>query len=94
MKEKSSSNTIRLNKFISNTGFYSRREADKLIAKGRVTINGSLCTKLGTKINLNDSVKVDGKVFEPKRKVYILLNKPKDFCTNTNINKNKKSSEI
>lgn len=92
MKEKSSSNTIRLNKFISNTGFYSRREADKLIAKGRVTVNGSLCTKLGIKINLNDSVKVDGKVFEPKRKVYILLNKPKDFCTNTNINKNKKSA--
>ena len=92
MKEKSSSNTIRLNKFISNTGFYSRREADKLIAKGRVTVNGSLCTKLGIKINLNDSVKVDGKVFEPKRKVYILLNKPKDFCTNTKINKNKKSA--
>ena len=69
MKEKSSSNTIRLNKFISNTGFYSRREADKLITKGRVEVNSSLCTQLGIKINLNDSIKVDGKVLETKRKV-------------------------
>ncbi len=93
MKEKSSSNPIRLNKFISNTGLYSRREADKLITKGRVTVNGSICTQLGIKINLNESVKVDGKVLEPKRKVYILLNKPKGFYTNTNITKNKKSAK-
>ena len=93
MKEKSSSNTIRLNKFIANTGLYSRREADKLITKGRVTVNGSLYTQLGIKINLNDSIKIDGKVLEAKRKVYILLNKPKGFCTNTNINKNKKSAK-
>ena len=93
MKEKSNSNLIRLNKFISNTGLYSRREADKLITKGRVTVNGSLCTQLGIKINLNDSVKIDGKVLEPERKVYILLNKPKGFYTNTNITKNKKSAK-
>ncbi len=93
MKEKSNSNLIRLNKFISNTGFYTRREADKLITKGRVTVNDSLCTQLGIKINLNESVKVDGKVLEPKRKVYILLNKPKGFYTITNISKNKKSAK-
>ena len=66
-------NLTRINKFLSETGFCSRREADKLIEQGRVTINGSV-PEMGTKISPNDEVRVDGKlVRENTQKQYILL---------------------
>ncbi|USD64630.1 23S rRNA pseudouridine(2604) synthase RluF [Vibrio sp. SCSIO 43136] len=67
---------VRLNKFISDTGFCSRREADKLIEQGRVTINGSL-PEMGVKVTDTDEVLVDGKPLRGKEKpIYIALNKP------------------
>ena len=76
--EHSKNNTeqIRLNKFISGTGICSRREADKLIQQGRVTVNG-VKSEMGTKVTSKDHVKVDGKPLKSKEKpVYIALNKP------------------
>ena len=72
---------IRLNKYISNAGICSRRDADDLISKGLVTVNGEIVTELGHKVTLDDDVRFDGKRLNPERKVYILLNKPKGFVT-------------
>ncbi|ELI5733921.1 23S rRNA pseudouridine(2604) synthase RluF [Vibrio fluvialis] len=78
----SQSTEKRLNKYISETGFCSRREADKLIEQGRVTINGQL-PEMGTKVTDNDEVCIDGKPVRSKEKpVYIALNKPTGItCT-------------
>ncbi|MGQ1946899.1 pseudouridine synthase [Geofilum sp. OHC36d9] len=73
--------TIRLNRYISNSGVCSRRDADKLIAEGRVTVNGKVVTELGTKVKLKDDIHFNGKRLNPEAKVYILLNKPKDVVT-------------
>lgn len=72
---------IRLNKYISNAGVCSRRDADKLISNGLVTINGEVVTELGRKVSLDDDVRFDGKQLNPERKVYLLLNKPRGFVT-------------
>lgn len=72
---------IRLNKYISNAGICSRRDADKLISEGLVTINGEVVTELGRKVTLDDDVQFDGKRLNPERKVYLLLNKPRGFVT-------------
>ena len=74
---------IRLNKFISNSGLCSRREADKLIETGVVSVNGKVVTRLGTKVKLTDNVKCGSDSLQPERHVYVLLNKPKDFITTT-----------
>lgn len=75
---------IRLNKYISNGGVCSRREADTIIEEGRVEVNGKVVTTLGHKVLKDEEVKVDGKVISATPKVYILLNKPKDYITTTN----------
>lgn len=72
---------IRLNKFISNSGYCSRREADVLIKSGVVTVNGEIVTKLGIKISKNDKVKLDGQLIKQEPLKYILLNKPKNVIT-------------
>lgn len=74
---------IRLNRFISNSGICSRREADKYISAGVVVVNGQVITELGTKVSPNDEVRFDGRLITPERKVYLLLNKPKDYVTTT-----------
>src|SRR5205085_1121376 len=76
------SNTIRLNKAISDTGFCSRREADKIIEQGRVTINGAKGV-LGSKVAPGDVVKIDGKPIKgPQKTIYIAFNKPPGItCT-------------
>ncbi len=81
MREKPKSTEVRIKKFISQSGICSRREADKLIKKGVVHVNGEKCLTLGAKIKIEDKVEVNGKIINPERKVYILLNKPKDFIT-------------
>ncbi len=72
----------RLNKYISETGFCSRREADRLIEQGRVTINDSI-PEMGTKVMPGDDVQIDGKPVKAKEKlIYIALNKPTGItCT-------------
>ncbi|MGB0390284.1 MAG: pseudouridine synthase [Salibacteraceae bacterium] len=71
----------RLNKYLSNSGICSRREADKLIAAGIVTINGKAVTKLGTRVMKGDVVKLAEEELTPERMVYVVLNKPKDTIT-------------
>jgi 23S rRNA pseudouridine2605 synthase len=77
------SDKIRLNKYISNSGVCSRREADELIKMGLVAVNGVVITELGYKVNRNDVIKYDGKTLRSEKPVYILMNKPKGFLTTT-----------
>lgn len=72
---------IRLNKYISNSGVCSRRDADIYIQSGNVKVNGEVITEMGYKVKLNDVVNFDGTVITPEKKEYILLNKPKGFTT-------------
>lgn len=72
---------LRLNKFLSNAGICSRREADNYIEAGLVTVNGVVVTELGTKVLPNDDVRFNNERINPERKVYVLLNKPKDCVT-------------
>jgi 23S rRNA pseudouridine2605 synthase len=74
---------IRLNRFLSNSGVCSRREADKYIETGCVTVNGKIVSELGVKVSLNDDVRFNGKILNPENKVYLLLNKPKGYVTTT-----------
>lgn len=77
------SGEMRLNRFIANAGICSRREADKYIVAGLVTVNGNIVTELGVKVKMTDDVRFDGKKLNAEKKVYLLLNKPKDFVTTT-----------
>lgn len=72
---------IRLNKYIASTGVCSRREADEFITAGLVTVNGKLVTELGVKVGPGDIVKYNGETLKEEKKVYLLLNKPKDYVT-------------
>lgn len=81
-------NLIRLNKYISNSGLCTRREADNYILNGRVSVDGKTITILGSKILTNSKVRVDNKLIVNKQFKYLLLNKPSDFDLNKNNNKN------
>jgi 23S rRNA pseudouridine2605 synthase len=70
---------VRLNKYIASCGVTSRRGADKLIAEGKVTVNGALVTTMGGEIDESDDVRIDGKAIKPQADVYIMLNKPTGY---------------
>ncbi|MRT94506.1 pseudouridine synthase [Ancylomarina sp. 16SWW S1-10-2] len=72
---------LRLNKFIANSGVCSRREADKLIAEGKIMVNAVTVTEVGTKVSMDDDVRLEGARLMAEAKVYLLMNKPKDFVT-------------
>jgi len=72
---------IRLNKFISNAGICSRRDADKHIVAGLVTVNGKVIDSMGYRVKKTDEVKFDGTLIQSEKKVYVLMNKPKNFIT-------------
>lgn len=72
---------IRLNKYISNSGICSRREADTYIKAGSATVNGKVITEMGYKVQLGDEVRFDGSLINPEAKRYVLLNKPKNYIT-------------
>ena len=72
---------VRLNKFLANAGVCSRREADEFIQAGVVTVNGEVVTELGTKVLRTDEVKFHEQPVTIAKKVYVLLNKPKDYVT-------------
>jgi len=82
---------IRLNKYLSEAGYCSRRSADKLISEGRVTIN-DVVPEMGTKVIPSDEVKVDGKIIlnDTKNRTYIAFNKPVGIVctTDTGVEKN------
>lgn len=82
---------VRLNKFLSNAGVCSRREADVLIEMGMVQVNGKVVTEMGVKVGPNDEVKYDGQRLSGLAKVYILLNKPKGFIATRQGGAHKKS---
>lgn len=73
--------TVRLNKFIANSGVCSRREADNFILAGVVTVNGEVVTELGTKVNITDDIRFNGERLKGEAKVYIVMNKPKGYVT-------------
>jgi 23S rRNA pseudouridine2605 synthase len=75
------SDDIRLNKYISNSGVCSRRDADIYIQSGNVKVNGEVIVEMGYKVKPGDVVNFDGKTLIPEKKEYILLNKPKNFTT-------------
>lgn len=72
---------LRLNKFISNAGICSRRDADDLIKAGEISVNGKVIRELGVKVSPKDEIKYKGKKISREQQVYILLNKPKDVVT-------------
>lgn len=80
-KRQKASDEIRLNKYISNSGVCSRRDADIYIQSGNVKVNGVPVTEMGYLVKLNDVVNFDGVTLTPEKKEYILLNKPKNFTT-------------
>lgn len=77
----SETGTIRLNRYISNAGICSRREADKLIGAGLVSVNGNIITEMGYQVNPGDVVKYNNSKLSTEKKVYVLMNKPKDTIT-------------
>jgi 23S rRNA pseudouridine2605 synthase len=72
---------IRLNRFIANSGVCSRRDADEHIKNGLVSVNGQIVTDMGTRVAYNDDVRYKNKRLSAEKKVYILMNKPKDYVT-------------
>lgn len=72
---------IRLNRYIANAGVCSRREADELISSGEIKVNGKVVSDLGTKVSVNDTVYYGKKLLSAEKKIYLLLNKPKDYVT-------------
>jgi len=72
---------VRLNKFLSNAGICSRRDADELIKSGDVSVNGNIVRELGIKVSPKDDIRYKDKKVSREQKVYILINKPKDFVT-------------
>ncbi|CCH01871.1 ribosomal large subunit pseudouridine synthase B [Fibrella aestuarina BUZ 2] len=83
LKRESDPDSIRLNRYIANAGVCSRREADELIGKGDVQVNGKVITEMGYRVKPGDVVKYGNKVLNPEKMVYVLLNKPKDVITTT-----------
>ncbi|MEO9892116.1 pseudouridine synthase [Aurantibacter sp.] len=90
-KRPSNPDLVRLNKYVSNSGVCSRRDADIYISAGSVTVNGKTITEMGYKVKLTDEVKFDGRLLNPIKKEYVLLNKPKDFSTTVRDNRGKRN---
>lgn len=82
---------VRLNKFISNSGICSRREADTYIEHGSVTVNGKLITEMGYKVQPTDEVRFDGTLIAMEQKRYVLLNKPKNYITTMEDDRGRKT---
>lgn len=72
---------IRLNKYVANAGICSRRDADKHIVAGSVTVNGKVIDSMGYRVSATDEVRFDGTLLMSEKKIYVLLNKPKNFIT-------------
>jgi 23S rRNA pseudouridine2605 synthase len=73
--------SMRLNRFISNAGICSRREADNIILSGAVSVNDKVITEMGTRVQPTDKVTVGGESIQHEKKLYLVMNKPKNFVT-------------
>lgn len=82
---------IRLNKFLANAGVCSRRDADKYIEAGVVSVNGQVVTELGAKVLRTDEIKFHDNAVKIEKKVYVLLNKPKGYVTTSEDPQNRKT---
>ena len=82
---------VRLNKFLANAGICSRRDADKYIQSGVITVNGNVVTELGTKVYRSDDIKFHDTPVRLEKKVYVLLNKPKGYVTTSEDPQNRKT---
>ena len=82
---------IRLNKYLSNAGICSRREADDLISSGVVQVNGKTITEMGFRVKPTDIIKYGGQTLKKERLVYFILNKPKDYITTADDPQNRKT---
>lgn len=82
---------MRINKYISRAGVCSRRDADRLVEQGRVTIDGEVVTEHGTRVLPGQTVQVDGETVSPREKEYLLLNKPKDTISTTDDEKDRRT---
>lgn len=82
---------VRLNRFLANAGVCSRREADTFIQAGVVKVNGVVVTELGTKVKRSDEVMFHDQTINMEKKVYVLLNKPKDYVTTSDDPQNRKT---
>ncbi|NQZ76047.1 MAG: rRNA pseudouridine synthase [Ekhidna sp.] len=82
-KELKKPSEIRLNRFVANAGVCSRREADTLIAAGKIKVNGKVVLEMGYKVKRTDSVEYKGKKLKSETHQYVLLNKPRGFVTTT-----------
>lgn len=91
VQKKTEDTGIRLNKFISNSGICSRREADTYIEHGSVSVNGKLVTEMGYKVQPTDEVRFDGTLISMEQKRYILLNKPKNYITTMEDDRGRKT---
>ena len=85
------SSDVRLNRFISNAGVCSRREADVLIEDGKITVNGKKIMEMGFKVRPTDAVKYQGKILTTEKLQYVLLNKPKGFITTMKDERNRRT---
>ncbi|PWN67074.1 pseudouridine synthase [Chryseobacterium oncorhynchi] len=83
--------SIRLNKYIANSGICSRREADELITQGLVEVNGKVVDEMGYQVQKTDRVVFDGQNITPEKPVYVLLNKPKGYISTTKDDKARKT---
>lgn len=81
----------RIQKVIANSGYTSRRKAEELLVKGKVKVNGKVVRELGTLVDSNDTIEVEGHVLKKDEKTYILLNKPRGVVTTTSDDKNRKT---
>ena len=91
LPKKAESDEIRLNKYISNSGICSRREADTYISAGSATVNGKIITEMGYKVKPGDEVRFDDVLISPEDKRYVLLNKPKNYITTMDDERNRKT---
>jgi 23S rRNA pseudouridine2605 synthase len=73
--------SLRLNRYIAKSGLCSRRDADEYILAGHIQVNGKIVKEVGTKVTWSDEVKFKGRKLNPEKKIYLLLNKPKDYIT-------------
>ena len=81
----------RLQKIIANSGYCSRRKAEELIVSGVIKVNGKTIYELGTKVNLNDAIEIEGKPLKQEAKVYYLLNKPRGVITSVTDDKGRQT---
>lgn len=93
MQKKNGSNNeeMRLNKYLAHSGVASRRKSDEYIVEGLVKVNGEVVKEVGYKVKLSDKVEYSGKLVNPEKKVYVLLNKPKGYITTTDDEKDRRT---